>query len=450
MATSVDVVVVGSGPLGAAVARRLAEHGRRVLILEQGPAISDPPGSHVRNAPQFRTDPDAYLKVAISHLAYFDTNVGRDKLPGAAVTNARGGQGVIWTNLCPRGDAPWAALTETDWDNYYGIAEHYLGVQADGFESSVRQQKIRSVLEPHLERSRRSICALPVAAQFDNTGHLYFSAPYDIVAQSADRAAARIHIRKASVDNLVTHGSRVTGVTVGSETIEVEEVVVAAGAIGTPQLLHRSGIRPPALGRWLSYHPLLISQLVLDERLCAAPSVADREPRLQIPPTAAAEWYALVLRDVSPFQPKQPDLTIDPNRLVEIQMLCPVDIHERNGIRFDDGSHPTFEVPLSAADQARLTNAEKDSNAIASVVGRYRSGCRPQWMPFGFAHMTGTTRMSAEDDGTGVADFKGRVWGFDNLHLATNGLIPTRMAVNPTLTGVALSIRVADVIGPAS
>ncbi len=67
-------------------------------------------------------------------------------------------------------------------------------------------------------------------------------------------------------------------------------------------------------------------------------------------------------------------------------------------------------------------------------------------MPFGFAHMTGTTRMSAEDDGTGVTDYQGRVWGFDNLYLVTNGLIPTRMAVNPTLTGVALAAHVADSI----
>jgi choline dehydrogenase-like flavoprotein len=446
MATSAEVLVVGSGPLGAALARRVAERGRTVLILEQGPAISDPAGSHVRNAPRFRTDPDAYLKVATSHLAYLDDTVGRDKLPGAAVTKARGGQGAIWTNLCPRGDAPWDALTKTEWDKYYDTGEHYLGVQADGFESSVRQQRIRSALEPHLERSGRSICALPVAAQFDATGHLHFSAPYDILAHSTEAAAARIQIREGTVGRLITQGSSVTGVTVGGETIEADQVVVAAGAIGTPQLLHRSGIRPPALGRWLSYHPILISQLVLDESLCSASGAADREPRLQIPPTDAADWYSLVLRDVSPFQPTDPDLTIDPNRLVEMQMLCPVDIYERNGIHFDERSRPTFEVPLSAADEARLTNAEKDSNEIASVIGRYRSGCRPMWMPFGFAHMTGTTRMSAENDGTGVADFKGRVWSYDNLHLATNGLIPTRMAVNPTLTGVALSIRIADAI----
>jgi choline dehydrogenase-like flavoprotein len=52
-----DVLVVGSGPLGATVARRLAEHGRTVQILEQGPAISHPPASHVRNAVCFRADP---------------------------------------------------------------------------------------------------------------------------------------------------------------------------------------------------------------------------------------------------------------------------------------------------------------------------------------------------------------------------------------------------------
>ena len=52
--------------------------------------------------------------------------------------------------------------------------------------------------------------------------------------------------------------------------------------------------------------------------------------------------------------------------------------------------------------------------------------------------------MSAVNDGTGVADYQGRVWDYDNLFLATNGLIPTRMSVNPTLTGVSLAIHVAD------
>jgi len=52
--------------------------------------------------------------------------------------------------------------------------------------------------------------------------------------------------------------------------------------------------------------------------------------------------------------------------------------------------------------------------------------------------------MGTADDGTSVTDPYGRVWGTENLHLATNGLIPTRLAVNPTLTATALGVRTAD------
>jgi C-glycoside oxidase len=167
--------------------------------------ISDPAGSHIRNAPRFRTDPDVYLALATSYLNYLDTTVPRDRLPGAARTRARGGQGVLWTNLCPRGDAPWATLSDADWDKYFGIAEHYLNVQVDWFESSVRQQKIRSTLEPHLAPSGRNICALPVAAEPDDGGYLHFSGPYDIIAQSAE-AASRIQIREGLATALLCKG----------------------------------------------------------------------------------------------------------------------------------------------------------------------------------------------------------------------------------------------------
>jgi hypothetical protein len=106
--------------------------------------------------------------------------------------------------------------------------------------------------------------------------------------------------------------------------------------------------------------------LVFDENLCAAPEVRDREPRLQVPPSEDADWYSLILRDVSPFQPKGRDTTIDANRLVELQFICPVDVDERNGIRFDELSRPTFRLPLSLADEKRMSNAEKDADRFSA------------------------------------------------------------------------------------
>jgi choline dehydrogenase-like flavoprotein len=86
-----------------------------------------------------------------------------------------------------------------------------------------------------------------------------------------------------------------------------------------------------------------------------------------------------------------------------------------------------------------------DQHRLADHLGRFRAGVEPQWMDLGFAHVMGTCRMGAVDDGNSVTDGFGRVWGgTDNVYLATVGLIPTALAVNPTLTAAALAIRTVD------
>lgn len=61
----------------------------------------------------------------------------------------------------------------------------------------------------------------------------------------------------------------------------------------------------------------------------------------------------------------------------------------------------------------------------------------------GSYHHVGTTRMS-DDPGTGVVDRNCRVHGMHNLFVAGSSVFPTEGFANPTLTIVALGLRLAD------
>ena len=61
----------------------------------------------------------------------------------------------------------------------------------------------------------------------------------------------------------------------------------------------------------------------------------------------------------------------------------------------------------------------------------------------GSHHHMGTTRM-AEDPKRGVVDANSRVHGIDNLYVAGSSVFPTGSYVNPTLTIVSMSLRLAD------
>ncbi|MEJ6396203.1 GMC family oxidoreductase [Gymnodinialimonas sp. 2305UL16-5] len=67
----------------------------------------------------------------------------------------------------------------------------------------------------------------------------------------------------------------------------------------------------------------------------------------------------------------------------------------------------------------------------------------PYWASNTSWHQMGTTRMSAAPE-DGVVDVDGRLWGSENLYLAGGSVMPTGGRANPTMTMVALSIRLAD------
>ena len=66
----------------------------------------------------------------------------------------------------------------------------------------------------------------------------------------------------------------------------------------------------------------------------------------------------------------------------------------------------------------------------------------PSYTSGGWHHI-GTTRMS-EDPKKGVVDANCKIHGIDNFYVAGSSCYPTGGAVNPTLTVVALSLRLAN------
>jgi choline dehydrogenase-like flavoprotein len=95
----------------------------------------------------------------------------------------------------------------------------------------------------------------------------------------------------------------------------------------------------------------------------------------------------------------------------------------------------------------------RNVDALAQSFGRCGRGLvralfteKPSWpedeIGWGNHHM-GTTRMAA-DAKHGVVDANCRVHGIDNLYVAGSSVFPTGGPVNPTLSSVALTLRLAD------
>jgi len=96
------------------------------------------------------------------------------------------------------------------------------------------------------------------------------------------------------------------------------------------------------------------------------------------------------------------------------------------------------------ADQDRLARLRARLAGTLEEIGLAPVGLGPAVTPDpnGHHHM-GTTRMAA-DSKRGVTDANGRVFGTDNLFVLGPSLFPTGGYANPTLTIIALALRLAD------
>jgi hypothetical protein len=110
------------------------------------------------------------------------------------------------------------------------------------------------------------------------------------------------------------------------------------------------------------------------------------------------------------------------------------------------------EMQFSEADVASVERAmrELDAGLRAADVGHLEylyddiaAGVRECLVGGSGFHQTGTTRMAANPD-DGVVDANLAVFGTASLFVASTSTFPTSSQANPTLTGVAFAVRLAE------
>lgn len=506
------IAVVGSGPIGSAYARVLLETlpEARVIMFEAGPQLTPRAGASVRNI----ADPDekarAREKSQGPQSGAFRESLGipagavvegmftarqgtflldfggegsahAPTFPAAAGATNVGGQGAHWTCATP---APAFSekvpfIPDDEWDDLIAVAQHLLHVQGAAFADSPIGNAIRSLLDDEFGAELPEgygVGTLPVAGDPQPDGTMVWAGA-DVVLgpliEPGTPESARFELRDLTLVRRVEHEQGVvSGVTVedlrSHETafVPADLVVVAADAFRSPQLLWASGIRPAALGRYLTEHHVVISTVALDgDRISGLVDDAQLAAELARRAQHAADPVAAVNRipfsepdhpfSLQVMYAENPPFPLDPahpaagNKWGYVNMGYGVRKLPRaeDGVRFDDGEldyagfpNMTIEYALTDAEDAEIADATAHLRRAGAALGTFVA--EPRLLPNGSSlHYMGTMRMGAADDGTSVADPYSRVWGTENLVVGGNALIPTANTMNPTLTSVALAVR---------
>ncbi len=474
-----DVVIVGSGAGGAAAATTLAEAGLDVIVLEAG-------GSYNRD--NYPSDPlDAIATL------YRDAGLtiaeGRPPIP-VPVARTVGGTTVINSGTCFR--APDPVLEE--WQQRYGIewatdlapdfaeSEEFLRVTPLDPERMGRNGQLAmegaaalGVSAGPISRNAGSCVqcsSCPYGCKIDAKRGMNVSYLPRAVAAGA-RIRAGVEAREILVENGRAAGVRcfVSGAEgnghPASYTVRARRAtIVAGGALGTPELLLRSGLGGDQVGRNLHIHPACWVGARYEEDVRGWEGVMQSfyvdewEPeRVLLEATSTplpfgGAWLQGTGRE-------HQEAMLEFGRIGSIGVQLQDLSSGRVGIARDGSLKASYNLTREDAKAvtfgiARAAEVHFAAGATEVYPNIGRAGVlkpnqlaefeatefKPSELRLEAFHPLGTARIAA-DPREGVCGPDGSVNGVSDLYVADASLFPGAVGVNPMMTIIAFAKRVA-------
>jgi len=423
-----DVCIIGSGFAGTFLALRLVEKGVRTVLIEAG-------GDLAPDAP--REGRAELFPHAVTGTAAFPVDFNR--------TIGAGGTARKWNGVTSR-------FLPTDFHprSTFGLFEDW-PIRHEDLDPYYTQAEIATEARPGAKAILPGIEELAFAPlSFSERGP--GRTPIRLVDAELPRFVASAHgtfIRDRPVTRLVLDdGGRITHVETRRPNgtvvnIRARHVVIAAGVVETVRLLMTSsspafpggiGNGSGLLGRGLNIHPRFRTFIPREGSRILATGV---HRSLAFIDSLRREGLGSVCVDLN-FIEQNPavDVTLEMEPALENRLRLDPQRKDAWGREVAVLNYHATEI-----DQRTLPRAKEIQQKLVSTL------LKPGWKstdgPDVWFHPAGGCRMGC-DENAGVVDRDGLVFGTRNLYVAGASVFPSSGAANPTLTIVALALRMGD------